>query len=97
MRTAGEPPDESIEALNEDLSRILLGETPVLRVWRGGPAAGAGDCRRTVKLLLEELVQIVRKLEWNSDEGREEARRIGEIAATLLNLLDPPSLGHAAG
>jgi hypothetical protein len=97
MRTAGEPPDESTDALNEDLSRILLGEGPVLWLRRGGPAGGAGDGCHTARLLLEELAQIARKLARNTNEGREETRRIEEIAAALLDLLDPPSLGRAAG
>jgi molybdenum-dependent DNA-binding transcriptional regulator ModE len=97
MRTAGEPPDESIDALNEDLSRILLGEGPGLRFRRGGPAGGAGDIRPAARLLLEELAAIARKLERTTEEGRGEVRRIEEIAAALLDLLDPPALERAAG
>jgi hypothetical protein len=97
MRTAGEPPDEAFDALNEDLSRILLGEGPALRFRRGGPAGGAGDVRHAARLLLEELAGIARKLERTTEEGRGVVRRIEEIAAALLDLLDPPSLERAAG
>jgi hypothetical protein len=94
MRTAGEPPDEAIDALNEDLSRILLGESPSLLLRRG--TAVAGDLRREALFLLKELAQAVRKLEWKTEAGRREARRTREITAALLDLLDPPTTGRAA-
>ncbi len=97
MRTAGESHDESIDALNEDLSRILLGEGPTLRFRRGNAAAYAGEVRHGARLLLEELTGIARRLERTTEQGQEEARRIEEIAATLLDLLDPPVSERIAG
>jgi hypothetical protein len=97
MRTTGESHDESIDALNEDLSRILLGEGTTLRFRRGNAAACVGEVRHTARLLLEELAGIARRLERTTEQGRGEARRIEEIAAALLDLVDPPAAERVAG
>jgi hypothetical protein len=50
------------DALNEDLSRILLGETPPDA---GPPAPAEGeDCLRWVRPLAEDLAELARQLKW---------------------------------
>jgi hypothetical protein len=50
------------DALNEDLSRILLGETPA-EASPAAPAAGE-DCLRWVRPLAEDLAELARQLQW---------------------------------
>ncbi len=97
--------DDRRAALNEDLSRILLGEPPS---WRSdGSARGPdlGDCLRQARPLVAELAQLARRLAWSSDyeeapgaarEALPQARRIREIATTLTGIFDVPA-GCVAG
>jgi hypothetical protein len=89
--------DERRAALNEDLSRILLGEPPPWRQGAGAPALGPEDFLRQARPLIEELTQLARQLEWGADVEQDlartgemppEARRIRDIATALTGVLD---------
>lgn len=88
------------DALNEDLSRILLGEPAPLRAEAAPRTAGLEHFLWQTRSLVEELAQLTRRLEGNGDldqalTGRRptisEAQRIRAIALTLQELLEPRS------
>jgi hypothetical protein len=99
MRKGGEPADDHTDAINEDLSRILLGEFLLLgaHVDMAGPSE---DVRRQARPLLEELTRIARRIEWDTgrsaDEVQTDGRRLRQIAATLTDLLAPSCPDSAA-
>jgi hypothetical protein len=86
---------QCLDDLNEDLSRILLREAPPPRVSPKSPDLDV--FLRLARPLAEELAQLARQLEWQSDphatEQSPDVRRLREIADRLSSLLDltPPS------
>jgi hypothetical protein len=86
--------DECREALNEDMSYILLGELPPSVKKRPTDRL---DWLQKMSNLVEELSELTRELAWITDldpasvskeEMPPEARRLREIAATLTQLFD---------
>jgi hypothetical protein len=100
MRKGGEPADDRGDALNEDLSRILLGEFLLCGAPPDGPPAPSEEVLRQARPLLDELARIARELEGSTehtaDGVKAEARRIRHIVAVLADLLTPSRVGRAA-
>jgi len=55
--------DDSHDAFNEDLSRILLGEAPMYRNRSQAQAPSVEDFLRRARPLMEELVKLSRRLD----------------------------------
>ncbi len=83
-------------AFDEDLCRILLGETPNWRRRSEVPAAGFGERLRRARPLVEELSSYLTSdyAEGEAHDARAEspvAKRVEEIAAALTNIFDGSS------
>lgn len=90
-------------ALDDDLSRILLGESPLWRQEVEAPPRDFRDLLRRARPLVDELSSYV----WQEcDDGDDfagpratppVARRIGELAEALTNLFDASAEAPANG
>ncbi len=85
------------DALNEDLSRILLGEVAAYRVTLPESPPNAAELLRRARVLAEELAQLSGQLEWNTGsvsacdspiQTRPEIWRIRSLASELTELFD---------
>jgi hypothetical protein len=100
MRKAGEPADEHVDAFNEDLARILLGESLPLRASGTPPASDCVDVLRQARPLAEDLARLARQLEASAvraaPEMTREIRRIREVATSLAEILSLSRIGRGA-
>jgi hypothetical protein len=78
-------PDDGLEALNEDLGRILLGEGCGSHRDRRKP--GLKEVLRQARPLVEELARLARQMEWQAEGVPPQARRFRNLAASLADLM----------
>jgi hypothetical protein len=75
--------DERRAALNEDLARILLGEGRSEEIGEADGDADLKEIFRQARPLVEELAQLARQMEWQTElEPRPE--RAGEVSPQAL-------------